>query len=409
MSNFVWIVSSEQENFLGSGGVSSSYIIPYDQMNGHSAHLEGNRIWIVLRRNEDRCIAVASIKMVEKFKEGYYKDDFLISCDTTKSFRLSSSFLKAKPYALNDFSANGLGMHSASVEAVGKMSGYISNTVQVKFSQPVASVLRRVKLEVLPKRGESLAKAIISYLTQALPLDEVWGAGTGDKLGPFSNFASRLLTFHGFSDAQAAIFLKENDPVYLLTKAIAGGLVPNPLDSIKSIKKGVDLDFTRVVPDMIYARKFVPSEQSKSDLEGALAKTEAAEKLHQEMLRDIVSYLSGKGVLPYESLSIDLMISLEDTTCIFEIKSAMAANITAQAAKGAFQIACYFNAMVSDYQPLKAALILHKIEDAKMERFVHDALDRLNVKHLTYDPQKRWPDRVKGLLESALDDATQGR
>lgn len=116
------------------------------------------------------------------------------------------------------------------------------------------------------------------------------------------------------------------------------------------------------------------------------------------MLRDISSYLKTQGFPPYESSSVDLMISVGEKTRIFEIKSSTPMNIVAQAAKGAFQMACYINAMVNDYQPLEAALILHKIEEPTLEKFVYDALDRLGVKYLTYDPNKKWPDRAKGLL-----------
>jgi hypothetical protein len=71
----------------------------------------------------------------------------------------------------------------------------------------------------------------------------------------------------------------------------------------------------------------------------------------------------------------------------------------AQAAKGAFQIACYLNAMAADYEQLDGFLILHKVEDSNFEVFVRDALTRLGVKNLTYDPSKKWPERVSGLLD----------
>lgn len=62
-------------------------------------------------------------------------------------------------------------------------------------------------------------------------------------------------------------------------------------------------------------------------------------------------------------------------------------------------MACYVNAMAADYEPLEAALILHKIEDTNLEKFVYDALARLNLKYLTYDPSRKWPERVVGLLD----------
>lgn len=398
MSNFVWIVPSERQSSLGNGGISPSYIIPHGQMNGQEGRLRGGRLWIVLRGAEDRCIATASIKKVERFREGYYANDFLVFCDTAISFRLSSSFEDAKPYALLDFQNLAVGAHSIPDRAVEKLKGFISKTVQIKLAAPVDAALKHVKFDVLPKKGKGLARAALSQITQTLPLDQIWASGTGDKLGPFSNFASRLLTLHGHDTSQATPFLKARDPVTLLAETSTNIAASKSENFSKTIEKSVDLDFTEIDIETIYAREFVPSEGFLPDLESALSKTEAAEKLHQDMLRDISSHMKEKGLSPYESTSVDLMITLNGETRVFEIKSSTPANIVAQAAKGAFQMACYFNAMVADYQPLAASLILHKIEDDNLEKFVHSALERLGIKYLTYDPSKKWPDRVVGLL-----------
>jgi hypothetical protein len=398
MSDFVWIVPSERLSSLGNNGISSSYIIPQGQMNGQESRLCGKRLWIVLRGTEDRCVAVASIKGVERFREGYHENDFLVSCDTTASFRISTSFENARPYALHDFRDQGLGMHDAPEKAVNRLKGAVSKTVQVKLAAPADATLKRANFDALPKGGERLAKAALSQITQALPLDQVWASGTGDKFGPFSNFASQLLFLNGFDARQVSPFLKVNDPVSLLTEA-TGNAASSKLEfSGRAVEKGVDLDFTKIDPENIYAREFILSEGFLPDLASALSKTEAAEKLHQDMLRDISAYLKENGISPYESASIDLMITLNGQTRIFEIKSSTPANIVAQSAKGAFQMACYVNAMAADYEPLDAALILHKIEDTNLEKFVHDALTRLNVKHLTYNPRAKWPERVAGLF-----------
>jgi hypothetical protein len=398
MSDFVWIIPSERLSSLGNGGISPRYIIPHGQMNGQEVRLCGNRLWIVLRGNEDRCIAAASIKRVERYREGYYANDFVVACDTTTSFRISSSFEDAKPYALSDFLDQGIGMHAAPDETVAKLKGFVSRTVQVKLAAPAEATLKRINFDAPPKSGKRLAKTALSQITQALPLDKVWASGTGEKLGPFGNFASRLLSMHGYDVSQVTSFLKASDPVSLLAKATDNVAASKPEVLERAVENNIDLDFTEIDPETIYARDFVPSEGFLADLESALSKTESAEKMHQDMLRDISSYLQKKGVSPYESSSVDLMITLNEQTRIYEIKSSTIENIVAQAAKGAFQMACYVNAMASDYKPLDSALILYKIEDENLENFVHYALERLSVKCLTYDPSKKWPERVEGLL-----------
>ena len=351
-----------------------------------------------MRGAEDRCIAVVFIKRVEKFSEGYYANDFLVSCSTTASFRLTSSFEDARPYSISDFRDQGLGTHGAPEVASGKLKGFVSKAFQIKLTSPSDAVLKRLTFDILPKRGKGLARAALSQITQALPLDQIWASGTGDKLGPFGNFAARLLSLHGYDPSQATTFLKTSDPFYLYADTTGNIIASKSEDSAKRGEMSVDLEFTEIDPTKIYAREFIPSEGFFPDLESALNKTEEAEKLHQNMLRDISSYLKEKGVSTYESSSVDLMILLNDQTRIFEIKSSTLANIMAQAAKGAFQIACYCNAMDADHGPLSAALIIHKIEDTNVETFVHNALKRLGVKCLTYDPDRQWPQRVAGLL-----------
>lgn len=398
MSDFVWIIPAEKLSSLKSGGISANYIIPKGQMHGQEKRLGTKRLWIVLRNIEDRCIALVKIKQVEKFNEGYYINDFLISCDTTVSFRLSSSFEGAKPYSISDFQNFEIGVHQINKDSSDKLSDKITANVQVKLARPAEAALKRVTFNITPRKGLGLAKAALSQITQTFPLDQIWASGIGAKLGPFGNFTSQLLYMHGYESLDAVGFLKENDPTSLLRIDEGAELLKTQKNSTLTFNKVVDLDFTEIDPKTIYAREYVSSENLLSDLESALNKTEAAEKLHQEMLRDIASYLKTQHIQPYESSSIDLMILNNEETKLFEIKSSTPENILAQAAKGAFQLACYINAMMNEYNPLKATLILYKIEQVELEAFVHNALDRLGIRYLTYDPTKKWPDKVNGLL-----------
>ncbi len=366
-------------------------------MHDEERSLRGKRLWIILRGVEDRCIAVVSVKKVEKFSEGYHADDFLISCDTAASFRLSSTFEEARPYSLSDFQSQGTGILQIAEDSISRLKNLVSKTIQVKLAEPTNAILKRVKFDTLSKKGEGLAKAALSQIVQAFPLDRIWDTGTGARLGPFGNFAAHLLALHEFDSSVVTDFLRKGDPFTVLTQAMRSSKTVVE-ETVTFITKSVDLNFTEINPETVYAREFVPSNDMLSDLESALRKTEAAEKLHQAMLRDIAFYLKEKGLSPYESASIDLMISLNGRRKIFEIKSSTSLNIIAQAANGAFQIACYANAMAIDYEPLDTSLIMHKIQDAALEKFVHEALDRLGIKCLLYDPDTGWPNRVNGLL-----------
>lgn len=399
MLDFVWIISSEKLASLGKRGFSPSYIIPHGQMNGQEGFLPGCRLWFILRGNEDRCLALASVKMVEEFREGYHAEDFVITCDTAASFRISATFENASSYATSDFRHLAIGIHRAPQGTSESLRKCVSKAVQVKLATANETALKSIKIDNLPTKGSGRATAAISLITQNFCLDEVWASGTGEKLGPFSNFASRLLSLHGHSVAQISDFLKKSDPVNFMVDIEINSTDVAPQVSRFSREKSVDLNFTEIDPLTIYAREFVPSAGYIRDLEIGLQKTETAEKQHQDMLRDISTYLQELGISAYQSTSIDLMIRLNDHIQIFEIKSSNVSNIVAQATKGAFQLACYLNAMVDDFGTLSATLILHKVEDPSLERFVHNALDRLGVSYLTYDPEKKWPHKVEGLIE----------
>jgi len=400
MSDFVWLLAVEHASMLGNGGVSPTYIIPQGQMHGNEKALQGERAWIVLRGYEDRCMAVVTIKRVEKFKEGYYAGDFIISCDLTASFRLSTDFEEMKPYTLPDLRSQDIGIHRLEEGSVAALKKAITSTIQIKFTAPGDTALKGVKFTNLTLKGVGLAKAALSRISQNFPMDRVWASGIGVKLGPFSNFASRLLDIHGYDSSVSEVidFLKNGDPTSIV---LGEESVPETSlrDARVSLEKRVDVDFSEIDPSTVYAREFVASEGRLPDLESALRKTEAAEELHQAMLRDIAMYLKNRSLSPYESGSIDLMISLNGIMKIFELKSSTVENILAQVSKGAFQIACYVNAMQLDYEPLSAALIIHTIDDKSLERFACDALKYLGVRYLIYDPKKAWPYRVEGLLD----------
>lgn len=230
----------------------------------------------MLRGIEDRCMAVATVKKVEKFSEGYYANDFLISCDTTTSFRLSGSFEGAKPYAFPDLQALEIGVHQIEKGAVDKLKHQVTATIQVKLAAPADAPLRRIKFDAVPKKGAGLVRAALSHITQTLPLDRVWAAGTGAKLGPFGNFTARLLSLHEHDPSTVTDFLKRGDPTSFLTDEGATEAAEAPKASAQTFEKSVDLDFTEIDPETVYAREFVPSEGMLPDLESALSKTEAA-------------------------------------------------------------------------------------------------------------------------------------
>lgn len=159
----------------------------------------------------------------------------------------------------------------------------------------------------------------------------------------------------------------------------------------------VDTEFSEIEPGKIFAREFVSIDSKLGNLEEALKKTEHAEKIHQAMLKDISEFLIANGITPYESNSIDLLYKSRDKLNVFEIKSSNVDNILSQSSKGAFQLACYLNELSKDYDNLNSRLVLHVTESPELQKYAVEALLRLGIEVLFYDPSRSWPNRIQGL------------
>ncbi len=231
-----------------------------------------------------------------------------------------------------------------------------------------------------------------------LTLEQVWANGTGDRLGAFSNYACALLTKKMGTKPSPEIVgdLKVFDQV----SVIFAEEKPSPEREEPGHNyhaPSVDTEFSEIEPGKIYAREFVSADSKLSSLEEALKKTEHAEKIHQAMLKDISEYLITNGIKPYESGSIDLLYRSRKKLNVFEIKSSNIDNILSQSSKGAFQLACYLNELSKDYDNLNARLVLHVTQSPELQKYAVEALLRLGIEVLFYDPGKSWPNRIQGL------------
>jgi hypothetical protein len=398
MPELVWILDSRKGSFFGNKGVSSNYIVPKNDLGVDQKLLAGNILWVVLRGNEDRLLIVIKIKKVERILEEYHSDDFLISAELTESFKLISDYSAATKYKVANTRALSLGISEIGFDVSETFRLLVKSTIQVKLTSIPEKLFTNIDLQPLPHNRSQLAKVAIRTITAHLTLDQVWASGTGDKLGAFANFAYSIFVKKTSSQQVAELVseLKNFDPISILFRQIA--TKDHARDKAdKSKPPSVDIEFTEIEPNNIYAREFLFIDSKLSGLEEALNKTEHAEKIHQEMLKDISTFLSGRGIIPYESGSIDLMYNLDDSLNVFEIKSTNVSNILAQAAKGAFQLACYQNELSKSYDKLNARLILHKTESNEIEEYALDALHRLGVRVLFYDPTKPWPNRIKDM------------
>lgn len=393
-TDYVWIIGEHQ---LHGTGISSNYIIPKHQMRSNEAALAGATVWLVLRGKDDRCTGFIRPTKTEIFIDDYHAGDFLLTCDLHSSIRFSKSYDSSKPYTTSQLELADYGISTAPESFIRNICEKVKANIPIKFLQPPSQVFQKIDLSRIPKRRSATIDFALSRIVQQFSLEELWSSGTGTKLGPFGNFAAHFLQANGYGSFSTADYemLIAKDPIRLLSK---DPQATSRFDKSAISVSTVDLDFSEIEPENIHARKFVQSTTFKINPAESLQKTEAAERLHQDMLRDISMYLKSNGLLPFESNSIDLILFFNDEINIYEIKSSNNENILSQASKGAFQLATYMHAMRADFMNIKSIVILHTIDNKMLEQLTGNILRELGIKHLIYDPKLPWPNRVGGLL-----------
>lgn len=398
MNDFVWILPADKNPSFGNRGISSSYIIPHGDMKVPPETLSGRRMWTLLRGQDDRALLSFKIKKIERIIEGYYSGDFLVSVDLLSSFRLVEKYSEANIYTIKTTAALGIGVFGISTDEANNLSQMVIQNIEVRIAEPDIKIFSDINTKILPRSGQSLARASLRLMVSYLNLNQIWAQGGREKLGAFAYFANKLITTNVSAESCTGVaeILKSLDPISNLLMDINNftGNFPH----INFSSPMVDIDFTEVKPEKIYARQFISFGDSFQDIETALKKTEHAEKIHQEMLRDIAEFLISKGIVPYESGSIDLMYQSKDRLNVFEIKSSTSDNFLSQSSKGAFQLTCYLEELSKYYDNTVPKLILKSISNDNVESYAKRILMRMNIPVLFYDPNKTWPQKVSGLL-----------
>ena len=393
----VWILDQSKGSLFSVNGVSGTFMVPRADFNIEPENIASARMWIILRGGEDRLFKSIRIKKIERIVDGYYTSDFILTADVMQSFAIAKTYPAAASFRLSETEHFKYGVSPIDADMVKVFQRTLSKAIKIKLTPPPDRVLRDIFIDPVPRNSRQLAVAAIKAAVSNFSLDDVWANGLGYKLGPFANFAERLL-INQFSkplNTQTIDFLRSFDPAMNLLNA--------DISYISSARKekadrspSVDIEFTIIDPQTIRAREFVAGVDPR-DLVAELKKTEHAEKTHQAMLKDIAEFLITSGVIPYESDSIDLMYGLNNRTVIFEIKSANKKNVLAQSAHGAFQLAFYTNEMNSSYENVDSFLILQSVGNPELERFLEKTLERLNTRVLFYDSEKDWPNKIGGL------------
>lgn len=143
----------------------------------------------------------------------------------------------------------------------------------------------------------------------------------------------------------------------------------------------VDTDLRALDITAINTREFIAGKKVLCDMR----KTAMAEKKHQAILGALVRLLTGKGLIPLFSRSVDLAMRQGDLLVICEIKSATAANFDGQARRGLVQIREYQMQFEKIYPRVLPVLIIGDIDNAARTRYFEELANHLGVCLFLYD------------------------
>lgn len=399
MDDHIWVLEQSRGEQFGGGGVAKRYMIPAAEVRVELAELAGTRLWIVLRGRGDRLFQAIFVRKVERMIDGYYMGDVLITAEIALSARFAVGFADAEDFATQLVKAYPLGVSKLAHDAADGFAAVGAAAVQTRLIPPPDRFIDRMVLDPVPRNDELLAQRAMGAVISSLALSQIWASAPGPSGGAFANFAAALIRARTGSTItnELAARLQAADPM-LLRRGEQGRDRHNVEIARRVMRRRVDMELSEIVPENVRAREFVASSAAAWDWAPSLSKTQAAERVHQDMLRDISEYLIRRGVRPYESGSIDLLFERPGGLCLLELKSATNENILAQAARGAFQIACYEQALVGAFDALESYLVLVEIGEPDVMQFVAEVLGRLGVRVLVYDREKQWPERIVGLI-----------
>lgn len=395
MNNLIWILPKEKSSLFKTRGISREYLVPARYAEKIKKVKIGAKILVFLRDKTDRLFLIISVEGIEEILEGINKNDFLITANLSESLKIGSDFKEIKEHEILIRQKPAPGIHV--------FSGPDTNRIIKKlFEKPIIKMLKPDVTRLIQNRPHQLFQPFInkySYFTNVITenfnLVDVWQIADTPENGPFSDFGIKMYesTFNKKVVSEKSRFLK-SDPFKNLLKG-------NDKTYIAANRIQEAEEIYLLETEKIFARKYVLRNPVLQTLENALNKTEEAEKRHQDILRDICSFLDEKKIIPFFNSAIDLLFFYKNTTHIVEIKSCNSKNILSQASKGLLQLALLKNKYKKEHINIRPVLILEKTSQEKTEKIINESLNEIGISTIPYNKDRSWPDRAENLLCNA--------
>ena len=400
---FAWIISESMAEFVSTdNGLSPSYALPVAELP-NANEIVGAYVYIIIRTHKsDFAFARVSIDSIECCEdENGNVAGHLLNIDLALSCRLIRSCrdINAGDYRLNGLADFPIGLSPIPDNLASDTDYKIKSNVRQLINRFSPQQYNRINPPINHCCATFADKIILSEISSRFAISEIWGSMRANN--PIANLGIEYLKLH-------PTFVTSGNVVDVISRLSQMPVLPNdaslaqtPSEPVYTTGIGevqplpeVDISLRPITPNNVRIRKFI-ARKITINVDEMLQKTESAEKRHQEMLKDIATYLLDEGERVFQSESIDMAIKQESGLLVFELKSINESNAFSQVAKGFFQLMYYADAL-SQCGVIVAGkgLIVESNMTDQMSALFSRILSNAGIELYLYDRDRPWPLRV---------------
>lgn len=396
-NDYIWTFNATTLAPGLDGNFSLEYHINGSKLNVSPELLIDSRLWLVIRSGgENYLYGVLLPAMLEQYREGTYKGDYVMHTNAFGSVRFLPRRESKKPWLLSE-SFNGIEtVRVATSEEKMSFQRMVTRNYRVGFAAPPSAII-----DAVPKtKLDDVGRAVPDQL--ALTLRTVsFGDVSRSQSMPASLSALGSIALDVLHKAQPLLDIGEAMQVMSSLDPIRATADP-ALKDIETITKAfsklppmVDTFLEEIDPESISPRTFVASAESYSM--DWLDKTNDAEESHEKILKDVVLHLKTKGFRTYKSRSFDLFAENANIRLLFEIKSSTNENAAAQGERGIVQLLRYASAISNvDMNGVTFNLLLQESDRYSVLKHLTNMAERTGFRLWLYNKEMEWPARIHG-------------
>lgn len=404
IKNYIWTFNDVALASGLNGAFSLEYHVPCSKMKVPIETLVGSRVWLIVKSGDESFLyALLSPLSIELYKEGRYKDDFLLKCEPFSSMRFLPRQESCVPWQLS-FKTDEEICECTDVEQAALIE-IVNKNQRVGFAPPSRSILDTVPRTSFNNLENAVPDQLMSTLRTVSFGDASRSRSLPDTISALGGITLTILalTHPHLDESDVISLIAALDP---LSKIDSGVLIKSQkeiLHVLSSLPPIVDTFFEEIDPEKLSPRTFV-AKSTDSSFEW-LDKTNAAEETHERILKDVVLHLKDKDFKVYKTRSFDLFAEKGDVKLLWEIKSANGLNSVSQGEKGIIQLLRYSTALSSEkYADIRFLVLLQDSGLVAIHEYLSKMAKCAGSELWLYNEKKDWPGRIFNMTSNLMKD-----